>query len=77
MNIRDFFIFVGLGFCLGMMVTGLVASASKFNEAAHSASDCVFERWAEYEDRVGEIPSMSMEAEWRAECLGADRRAKK
>ena len=43
--------------------------ASDYHDAILSVEDCVNAHWTEFESRTGEMPSMELEAEWRADCI--------
>ena len=39
------------------------------NEAVLAVSDCVGEKWEEFETRTGTMPSIELEREWQQECV--------
>ena len=39
------------------------------NEAYLAATDCVGERWSEYEAMTGDVPPVELERTWYRECV--------
>ena len=64
-----------LGFAaVAVAVLGLLSvMAADNDEKLLALSDCVTDRWEEYETQTNRMPSVSMEKEWYAEC-GAELR---
>jgi hypothetical protein len=54
---------------LVVLFSAMVMMTLNRNEAALAVSDCVNDKWEEFESRTGEMPSVELEHEWRKECI--------
>ena len=52
----------------GTMIMGFAAYSDNKIDAILTVDDCVMAHWVEYEERVGDMPTISMEVEWQREC---------
>ena len=61
----EFIVLVTLGLAMGAAGSWWM---SAHEEAVHTVSDCVVDRWSEHESRTGIMPTIEMEREWWKHC---------
>ena len=64
---REFIIFVLAGFTISALIH-FIAEGREYRAGIHAASQCVSDRWLEYEERTGNMPSVELEKQWYAGC---------
>lgn len=61
----EFILLVSIGLAMGAAGSWW---AGERNEAVYTVSDCVIERWSEYETRTGRMPTIELERSWWSGC---------
>ena len=64
---REFVVYVLAGFGLGALIY-FITQGGEYRERVYAVSECVSERWAEYEEITGSMPSVEIEKEWYKSC---------
>lgn len=61
----EFIVLVTLGLAMGAAGSWWMG---EHKEAVYSVSDCVVDRWSEYENLTETMPTIEMEREWWKQC---------
>jgi hypothetical protein len=57
-------------FVVTLGITAVAAKTKASNDLQMEVVECTTTKWQEYENRTGEMPSVTLEQSWYAECRG-------